>query len=73
MRLFYIGAVNSDIGCVQNGINHLPRALHIENNHGCYTDRSHQTEVLRTGHFKVLFGMKNFKIYNGVKFTTSLP
>ncbi len=42
----------------------LRRALRSENNHGCHIEGSFQTKVLKTGHFKGPFGMKDFEGYN---------
>ncbi len=42
----------------------LRRALWCENNHGCHIEGSFQTELLKTGHFKGPFGMKEFEGYN---------
>ncbi len=46
--------------CVSNKT-YRPRS---ENNHGRHIEGSFQTEVLKTGHFKRPFGMKDFEGYN---------
>ncbi len=46
-------------GAFQTGHIALRRALRSENNHGRHTEGSFQTEVLKTGHFKRPFGMKD--------------
>ncbi len=51
-------------GAFQTGYIALRRALRSENNHVRHTEGSFQTEVLKTGHFKGPFGMKDFEGYN---------
>ncbi len=51
-------------GAFQTGYIALRRALWSENNHGRHIEGSFQTEVLKTGHFKGPFGIKDFEGYN---------
>ncbi len=51
-------------GAFQTGYIALRRVLRTENNHGGHIEGSFQTEVLKTGHFKGPFGMKDFEGYN---------
>ncbi len=63
--LFRTCMVHFDIDSVfQMACISLQRALRSENNHGRHIEGAFQTKVLKTGHFKRPFGMKDFEGYN---------
>ncbi len=63
-HILYVSLFRHNSGAFQTGYIALRRALRSENNHVRHTEGSFQTEVLKTGHFKGPFGMKDFEGYN---------